>query len=229
MGADARRALDGMLEWAAGHGAPLGAKEIERLESYLEALARWGRAHDLVADPRYEVVAREHLTDALALAPLVPRGSRCVDVGSGAGLPGLILAVVREDTSWELWEPREKRAAFLRAAAAQMGLRETVVARRRAERPRRALGHPPAREDRPRFNFAVSRAVFPPDEWIAIGATLVTRDGVVSLLLAGDDARAEPHGISMPPTLTETSAIAYQLPDGRIRRIVLFSRGEDED
>lgn len=105
---------------------------IDRLLAYRDELARWNRVHNLsgVRDP-HEMVA-VHLLDSLALVPLL-RGDRMADVGSGGGLPGLPLALVRRDCSMVLIEPRAKRALFLDHVVRTLGLGNVIVERCRAE------------------------------------------------------------------------------------------------
>jgi 16S rRNA (guanine527-N7)-methyltransferase len=74
-----------------------------------------------------------HLLNCAAVAELVPVGQRVVDVGSGAGLPGVVLAITRPDLSVTLVEPLARRAAFLAEAVAALGLARTTVVRARAE------------------------------------------------------------------------------------------------
>ena len=96
-----------------GHAAPLLA--------YLALLARWNRTYNLTAvrDPR-EMVAR-HLLDSLAMHGHVPDG-RLADLGTGPGLPGIPLALVRPGLQVTLVESNGKKARFLREAVRTLGL-----------------------------------------------------------------------------------------------------------
>lgn len=104
-----------------------------------------------------------HLLNCAAIAELVPSGARVVDVGSGAGLPGLVLALGRPDTSIALVEPLARRAAFLGEVVGRLGLAESVtVVRARAEE---VAAQPP-----PGFGLAdivTARAVAPLDRLTA--------------------------------------------------------------
>src|SRR3954454_8848462 len=100
-----------LLERYAGPGAPvgvdrglLGPREVPRL---------WDR----------------HLVNCALLAPLVPEGSRVADVGSGAGLPGLVLAITRPDLHVPLIEPMARRVAFLTEVVAGLGLESVDIVR----------------------------------------------------------------------------------------------------
>lgn len=115
----------------------LSASTIERLLDYVDLLARWNTAYNLTAvrDP-LEMVTR-HLLDSLAVAPLVS-GDRLVDIGSGAGLPGIPLALIAVDTGtpnrqFMLVDSNGKKARFLRAAVRELELKHVQVAERRVE------------------------------------------------------------------------------------------------
>jgi 16S rRNA (guanine527-N7)-methyltransferase len=96
--------------------------ERDRLARYAELLERWAARHNLVrfADRR-ELVER-HLVDALAGAEHMGGEGRLLDIGSGAGLPGIPLLVVRPEWRGCLLEPRQKRWAFLRLVIRDLGL-----------------------------------------------------------------------------------------------------------
>jgi 16S rRNA (guanine527-N7)-methyltransferase len=94
-----------------------------------------------------------------------------LDVGSGAGAPGLVLALLRPELPITLVEPKAKRVAFLRSAIGQLGLRRAVV------EPVRSSALPAAGHD-----VAISRATFSPDDWLEEGARLARR--TVWVLLA---------------------------------------------
>lgn len=110
---------------------------VERLLDYVDLLARWNTAYNLTAvrDP-LEMVTR-HLLDSLAVATLV-RGDRVVDLGSGAGLPGIPLALVAADLGapnrkFLLVDSNGKKARFLRAAVRELALGNVSVAESRVE------------------------------------------------------------------------------------------------
>jgi 16S rRNA (guanine527-N7)-methyltransferase len=105
---------------------------VSRLARYAELVERWSARHNLVrfAD-RHELIGR-HLVDALAGASALKGTGRLLDVGSGAGLPGVPLLVVRPRWSGVLLEPRQKRWAFLKLVIRELNLSaEAVCARYR--------------------------------------------------------------------------------------------------
>ncbi len=107
--------------------APYGERwAVERLARYAGILEKWSRRHNLVRFSSREELVKRHLVDALAGAPLLAGTGRLLDVGSGAGLPGVPLLAVNPGWSGVLLEPRQKRWAFLRTVIRELGLAATV-------------------------------------------------------------------------------------------------------
>jgi len=99
---------------------------LHRLARYAELLEKWSRRHNLVRyGSRGELVER-HLLDCLAAAPFLGKSGRLLDVGSGAGLPGVPLLTARPGWGGVLLEPRQKRWAFLRLVVRELGLSAQV-------------------------------------------------------------------------------------------------------
>jgi len=114
------------------------AASMARLDAYTAALTDWNAKMNLVSPASMADLWRRHMFDSAQLVPLIPNGTRrIVDMGSGAGFPGLVIAAMRPDgvgLETVLIESIEKKCAFLRAAADAMGLGGKVrVVRGRAE------------------------------------------------------------------------------------------------
>lgn len=156
------------------------AAGLELLESMLrEEGVRIG----LLGPNEGERIRKRHIEDALRLLAHVPDDARTlVDVGSGAGLPGLPIAVVRRDLAVTLLEPQERRCRFLRSAAEALGLGVAVV-RARAE----DFGQGEGRE---RFDVGVSRALGPGPVVLEYVLPLV-RPGGICVALRGRPEEAD--------------------------------------
>ena len=117
-------------------GAAPDAGQVAQLLSYLDLLQRWNRSYNLTAvrDPA-DMVPR-HLLDSLAILPWVPEG-RLLDAGTGAGLPGVPLAIVRPRLQVTLLDSAGKKVRFLNQVRRELGLAniEPVQARLEAYRP----------------------------------------------------------------------------------------------
>jgi 16S rRNA (guanine527-N7)-methyltransferase len=109
-----------------------GPVDFTALSVFLAELDRWRRKTNLTGALSAEELA-EHALEALVGSELIANGERVIDIGSGAGFPGLPLAILRTDLSMTLLEPRGKRAAFLRHVVRTLGLKNTNVVEARIE------------------------------------------------------------------------------------------------
>ena len=161
-------------------GASIDDAARAALTEWIEGIARYNEKIDLTAARSDEELVDLMIADALTLASRLPSGARFVDVGTGAGAPGLGLAILRADLDATLVEPLDKRVAFLRrtvgALASHLGARVRVV---------RGRGQDLVAQGRA-FDVAISRATLPPQEWLALGADLAPRGDVWCLLAQGD-------------------------------------------
>jgi 16S rRNA (guanine527-N7)-methyltransferase len=166
---------------AAATGVTLEASRGE-LVTWLERLQEWNERIDLTAARTPEELVDLMLADAMVLAPRIPGGSRVVDVGTGAGAPGLALALLRRDLRVTLVEPLGKRAAFLRTVLGAVSRSDVTIERVRGE----------AVEGRRAWDVALSRATLAPQAWLDLGVTLAAPGGSVWTLLAKDEPPSSP-------------------------------------
>lgn len=117
---------------AAAQGLSLDDTARARLVDYVLLVRKWGRIANLTGDTTPAVFAREQVADCLAVVPYAGHG-RLLDIGSGNGLPGIVLAIVRPDLEVTLLEPRAKRARFLTQARIELGLGNVKVVEARVE------------------------------------------------------------------------------------------------
>lgn len=180
--------------------------------AWLAELAAWNERLDLTAAKSVPELVELMIGDAIALARIVPRDAVVVDVGTGAGAPGLGLACARSDLQVTLVEPLQKRCAFLRQAVA------------RAKRPGLRLQHgrlEAASEAMGQATFVLSRATFAPDDWLRQAADRVSAGTLVAVLLAREAVPEDPRVVLRavhPYTLASS---------GRERSIVIFERLEN--
>jgi 16S rRNA (guanine527-N7)-methyltransferase len=158
--------------------------ESAALAQFLDLLMRWNRVYNLTGIRDLAELVDRHLIESLALRPLL-KGDRVADVGTGAGLPGVPLAITERTRSFTLIESRAKRVRFLRHVAAELDLANTQVAHGRAEH---------LRPDRP-FDTVLARAVAPPAELLAICRNL-TAPGSILLLLTATHLQAAFDGLA---------------------------------
>lgn len=110
-------------------GMALGRPQADSALAHARLLAFWSKRVNLTAASSPSELARRHYAEGFLAAGLLPAegGVDVVDVGSGAGFPGIPMAIARPDSSFTLLEPRERRAAFLAASARELGLQNLEV------------------------------------------------------------------------------------------------------
>jgi 16S rRNA (guanine527-N7)-methyltransferase len=112
----------------AAPGVELDAPSREALWAFFEELRRWAPRVDLIGPGTAAEVPERHFGESLAALPWLPAGpARLLDLGSGAGFPGLVLAAARAELEVTLVEPRERRRAFLAAVARRAALRVRIL------------------------------------------------------------------------------------------------------
>ena len=147
---------------------PVSRETFERLQIYIEMLRREARQQNLVSRGTLDDVWDRHILDSAQLARFEPKpASAWLDIGSGAGLPGVVLACL-VDGPVTLIEPRRLRAQFLTEVVDALALRATVI-QSKAER---AAG---------RFDVITGRAVAHLDDFLRLSAHLSTRNTVWAL------------------------------------------------
>jgi 16S rRNA (guanine527-N7)-methyltransferase len=152
-------------------GVASSEPQVERLERYLALLEKWNRVYNLTAIREPERMVTHHLLDSLAILPHV-RGPRALDVGSGAGLPGIPLAIAAPELAVTLLDSSHKKAAFLQQAVAELGLANATVVADRVE----------SWQTDARFDTIVSRAFADLGEFTAAAARLLAPGGVIAAM-----------------------------------------------
>lgn len=145
--------MDQLISTAAEWGIALDEQQVALFRTYASELERWNTRVNLTAITGQEIVTR-HFLDSLrcALSWGTPP-QRMIDIGSGAGFPGIPLKIVHPAAALTLVESIEKKAAFLRHIVALLGLRDVTVVAERAE----LLGRSP--QHRERYQLVTARAV----------------------------------------------------------------------
>jgi 16S rRNA (guanine527-N7)-methyltransferase len=165
-------ALDRGLEQLA---LSLPARASERLLEYMTLLLKWNRTYNLTAIRDPLSVVAHHLLDSLAVVPHLPlpaASARLADAGSGAGLPGIPLAIARPEWRITLAEANQKKAAFLRQAAIELKLDNVDVHEGRVE----------AWRPLPLLDAVISRAFAALQEYIAACRHLLAPTGVLAAM-----------------------------------------------
>lgn len=135
--------------------APVTDAVADDLLLYLEGIMAYNAHTNLTALREPSLIIEKHFADCLLVLPYVQHAKRIVDVGSGAGFPGLVLAIAQRHTRYTLVDSLQKRVKFLAEMAKKLGLDHVEVLHERAEN----LGHDP--DHREQYDVSVARAVAP--------------------------------------------------------------------
>ena len=151
---------------------PTGA--VEQLLTYSELLTKWNRTYNLTAIRDHLEMVSLHLLDSLAVLPHLPmsEGAAIADIGSGAGLPGIPLAIARTEWRMTLNDSSQKKVAFMRQAAIELGMRNVSTYEGRVETWRPAT----------RFAVVISRAFADLGQFIEKCRHLVAPGGVLAAM-----------------------------------------------
>ena len=107
-------------------------QQIDQLLAYHAGLVKWNRAYNLTAVRDPLAMIHRHLLDSLAIVPFMPSG-RLLDVGTGAGLPGLVVAMVRPDIEVTCLDSNGKKIRFIRQMILELGLKQVATTQARVE------------------------------------------------------------------------------------------------
>ena len=205
---------DLLVRGAAQLGLAMDVAGVERLLVYLAELMKWSRRVNLIARDTPEAqVVETHFLDSLTLLPFLDGAGEVhlLDVGSGAGFPGLALACVRPDARFTLCEPRQKRVSFLRHVVRTLGLANVEVV---AERIEAHLADWPGR-----FTHITSRAVAEPAAFLPLVRPLVTPATRVLLMLARAEGLAGIDHLASGPWRVDAER-RFVLPFSKAPRLV---------
>ena len=149
----------------------------EEISRYAEILATWGIERGLIGPKEGDRIWERHIANCIPITTLIEEGASLLDIGSGAGLPGIVIALARPDLKVTLLEPLQRRFDFLSAVVAELKL-DIAVARGRAENFRGS------------FQVVTARAVAPLPKLLTVSWHLVAPVGAV-LAMKGEAAQEE--------------------------------------
>jgi len=156
----------------------LTREQLERFEAYYALLLEWNARVNLTAITDKSDVAKKHFVDSLAAEPYLPQNASVIDVGTGAGFPGVPLLIVRPDLKLVLLDALNKRLLFLEAVCSALGLEAELVHLRAEDAGRDA-------RYRGRFDAALTRAVAALPVLLELTVPLV-RVGGLAIAYKGD-------------------------------------------
>jgi len=170
-----------------------------RLLAYLDLLAKWNRSYNLTAVRKPEQMLVRHLFDSLAIHPYL-RGTQILDVGTGAGLPGIPLALACPAQHFTLLDSNSKKTRFVTQAVAELGLDNVTVVQSRIKAFKADAG----------FDTIVSRAYSTLAEFASGVQSLLAANGI---LLAMKGVYPATELAELPATFTLAENIELQVPE----------------
>ena len=211
---------DYLKEKAADYGITLAPEMLEQLDAYAELLVDWNQRMNLTAITEPQEIVIKHFLDSLLLAAVteIPQGGSLVDVGTGAGFPGVPMKILRPDLELTLLDSLNKRLIFLEALCNELGITAQRVHARAEEAGRGQL--------RERFDLATARAVAPLSQLCEYCLPLVKLGGRFVALKGPEveqEARQSEKAIALlGGRLLEIRRL--ELPDGSSRSFVIIEK-----
>lgn len=199
-------------------GLILDQKQIQLFLIYLRELKEWNQKINLTSLKKDASIIKNHFIDSLSIIPHLPSVTSLLDMGSGAGFPGVPVKIARPSLQVTLLEATRKKANFLRHLTRVLELSHVTILEGRAE------AVTPHDQPRPLFDIATSRALTRLKTFLVLGAPFVKKGGY---LLAMKGAKAEEELLESQKTLRNLSLAVYrkaavQLPGIKKKRCLIL-------
>lgn len=182
----------------------------DQIQAYAQILKTTGIERGLIGPKEGDRIWQRHIANCLPITTLIPQGVRVADIGSGAGLPGIVIALARPDLKVSLIEPLQRRVDFLNEVISELHLPVEVI-RGRAEIVKK------------QFEAVTARAVAPLEKLMQISWQMIPRGGCL-LAIKGDQAEVE---LSSTKLKKGATAKLHQisLPNLPVARVVCITKG----
>ncbi|NOK19646.1 16S rRNA (guanine(527)-N(7))-methyltransferase RsmG [Corallococcus carmarthensis] len=215
---DNARFADQLASGCSALGVTVGPDVGPQLQRLMAELLKWNAKVNLTAITAPEEVLEKHFLDSLAVLPEVTGATSLLDLGAGAGFPGLPLKLVLPGMGVTLVDTVGKKVAFIKAAAASLGLTGVRGLHARAE-------GKPETEGIPRAQVLIARAFMDLPDWLGLAPAYVEEGGRVVAMLGKAQTDAELQARAAERNLRVVSARAYRLPfSGAERQVAVFAK-----
>lgn len=186
---------------------PLNEDKIEQLLAFIKLMEKWNKAYNLTAIRDREDMVRLHLLDSLAIVPFI-EGKRVIDIGTGAGLPGIPLAIYLPEIEFVLLDSNAKKTRFVQQAILELKLKNASVCHNRVEQ------YNPEKS----FDTVITRAFASLSDIVELTAHLLGKDGVLlamkgqaSVIPTLESAKTELFPVNVPGITAERCLVRIQL------------------
>ena len=200
-----------LIDGAARMGIELTEDQQDKLLHFMALLLKWNKVFNLISRKESGAIVETHLLDSLSVLPYI-NGFRVIDVGSGSGLPGIPLAIMRPDCEFTLLDSNGKKGRFRTQAAIELGLKNITVVDTRAEQFDAGDG----------FDSVVSRAFATVADMLEVAGHMVSNKGKF-LAMKGTNPQNELDEI--PPGYQVEAVYPLQVPYlGAERHIAILTK-----
>ncbi|MGZ4955825.1 MAG: 16S rRNA (guanine(527)-N(7))-methyltransferase RsmG [Methylobacter sp.] len=178
--------------------------QVDQLLGFIKLIEKWNKAYNLTAIRNREEMARLHILDSLAIVPHI-EGKRIIDIGTGAGLPGIPLAICLPELDFTLLDSNAKKTRFVKQVVLELKLKNVEVLHSRAEdyHPERA------------YDAVLTRAFASLPDIVKLTAHLLSNDGVL-LAMKGQNLDAE-----LAEITARNSVISVNIPGADVERCLV--------
>jgi len=208
-----------LLRGTAALGIALSQKQVETFLSYIDLIQLWNSKFNLTAIRSTPLIVRHHFIDSLAIAPFTNPDKRLMDIGSGAGFPGIPLKIIFPDKEMTLVDSQRKKINFMREVVRLLDLKGVEVIKARVEEL--------SSSQNGLFGETVARAFGLLDQFLQISAGLLAPGGQ-GLFMSGPKGPAAYTNIkdkSIDQGFTKSRIESYLLPIGNEQRtLLIFSK-----
>jgi 16S rRNA (guanine527-N7)-methyltransferase len=182
----------------------------DQIQRYAQLLEGAGIERGLIGPKEGDRIWERHIANCIPITTIIPQGVRVVDIGSGAGLPGVVIALARPDLKVTLVEPLQRRVDFLNEVVAELAL-DIEVIRGRAERVKK------------QFEVVTARAVAPLEKLIDISWHMIPKTG--SLMAMKGESAADEIQVTTLKKGSTAQLHEISLPNLPIARVIQVKKG----
>lgn len=181
--------------------------------TYITLLHKWNQSYNLTAIKQPEEMLARHVLDSLSVLPFIT-GRDCLDIGTGSGLPGLILALALPETRWVLLDSNQKKTRFLRHVKAELDITNIEIIQSRVEAFKAEIN----------FDTIICRAFAPLNRLLELTQHLITEDNQL-LAMKGKQASEEIEELAEHEFLIRLNSLAH-VADDSLASLIQIRRSE---
>jgi 16S rRNA (guanine527-N7)-methyltransferase len=181
--------------------------------AYIALLHKWNQSYNLTAVKQPEQMLTRHVLDSLSVWPFI-KGQHCLDIGTGPGLPGMILALALPKSHWTLLDSNQKKVRFLRHVKAELNVSNVEIVQSRAESFKAEVD----------FNTVICRAFAPLNRMLELTQHLITLDNQL-LAMKGKQASEEIDALGEHEFIIKLNSLAFATDDS-LANLIQIRRAE---